>query len=249
MSSSRSVGSESRMSSQVRSSPAYRPLTSNVANSSGMANPFYGSHGRFATDEELDDSSVDSDGSNASVFSVDDDLLEDKEDKAAPSGGSTISSFSGADRAKRMMIPIPWIEAELDLEADERRCLEEITLSGMAQQQSGTARQRMLPRYADPILALRILVECLAKMKRLDDVERVMSEGLEREIRRIVRREQALTFARLERRGVQPTVRTIGRKQNLKELRRHLAGLLSAFGCVMIRLSHLAEILRLRIVS
>lgn len=151
---------------------------------------------------------------------------------------------------KRVMIPIPMIEAELDLEADERRCLEEIALSGISlQPASGTLRQRKLPRYADPVLALRILVECLAELKRLDDVERILSEGLEREIRQIVQREQARTFSRLEKKRVPQSIRSLGRTENMKDFRRHLTGLMSAFGCVMIRLSHLAEILRFRIVS
>jgi hypothetical protein len=146
------------------------------------------------------------------------------------------------------MIPIPTIEAKLDLEADERRCLEEIALSGMAtvQQQAG---RRALPRYADPVLALRILVECVAQLGRLNDVERVLSENLERELRRIVQREQARTFARLERKRAPSNVRSIsGRPENFKDFRRHLTSLLSAFGCVLVRLSHLAEVLRIRIV-
>lgn len=161
----------------------------------------------------------------------------------------------------RMLIPIPLLEAELDLEQDERRCLEEIALSGrlqswQQQQQQNALRHhssslhRHLPRYLDPVLALKILVECLHLLKRLDDVERVLAEGLEREIRRIVQREQARTFARLERRARRsglplygatsgagkPTLSNLG----LLEFRQHLTGLLSAFGCVMVRLSHLA---------
>ncbi len=176
-------------------------------------------------------------------------LLSLEDGDGEPVAGSGASRPSGGI-PKRVMIPLPMVEAELDLEADERRCLEEIALSGMSlQPTNGSLRRRKLPRYADPVLALRILVECLAHLKRLDDVERILSEGLQREIRQIVQREQARTFSRLDKKRMPQNIRSLGRTENLKEFRRHLTGLLSAFGCVMIRLSHLAEILRFRIVS
>ena len=103
---------------------------------------------------------------------------------------------------------------------------------------------RNLPRYTDHVLPLRILVECLAKLGRLDDVERTLNESLSQEIRKLAQKEQAKTFARLDK--VNPSRR---RRRDLKDFRRHLTGLLSAFGCVMIRLSHLTQILRHRIVS
>jgi hypothetical protein len=53
----------------------------------------------------------------------------------------------------------------------------------------------------------------------------------------------------LEKKRVPQSIRSLGRTENMKDFRRHLTGLMSAFGCVMIRLSHLAEILRFRIVS
>ena len=140
------------------------------------------------------------------------------------------------------MVPIPVIDAEMDLEADERRCLESFTM------QSGSGNMweigsPSMPRYADHVMALRILVECLAKLRRLADVERNLSEELHTELRRIAQLEQAKTLARLERRSHKRHSR------DLKEVRRHLSGLLSAFGCVMVRYSHLAQILRHRIVS
>jgi hypothetical protein len=254
MSSNRSVGSESRT---ISSRVSFRPSSSTVYSISGagIANPFVGGRGRYAVDEDLDDASVNSDGSGASLFSMEDGDDKDMDSSLHNLGQDSRSKPSGASvnnlmdtQSKKLMIPIPMIEAELDLEADERRCIEEITLSGMAPSQSGNARQRQLPRYADSVLALRILVECLHQLKRLDDVERIMGEGLEREIRRIVQREQARTYSRLERKHI-PQMRALGQKENLKEFRRHLTGLLSAFGCVQIRLSHLAEILRLRIGS
>lgn len=288
-SASSSVGGDSRRASSARVTfQSVIVSAPGVQYEAGMVNPFFGQHRRFAVDEDLDgdNASVDSNGSGASLFS-----LEEDEDSADADGGDALagsvagnkkissnattkstgssdrSSSAGRGGASRlggrriMMIPIPIIEAELDLEADERRCLEEVALSGMALSSSvgggGGAsglRQRQLPRYADPILALRILVECLFQLKRLDDCERILGEGLEREIRRIVQREQARTFARLEKWArVQQTIRgpmknNANKLDTMREFRRHLIGLLSAFGCVMLRLSHLAEIMRIRIV-
>jgi hypothetical protein len=239
VSSGHSVSSESRRSGRA----GYRGATVHTSGSGpgGMVNPFSGSHVRFAVEEDLDDQSIVSTNSGASLFSLEDGDGE----PVAGSGGSRPTSVP-----KRVMIPLPMVEAELDLEADERRCLEEIALSGMSlQPTNGSLRRRKLPRYADPVLALRILVECLAHLNRLDDVERILSEGLQREIREIVQREQARTFSRLDKKRMPQNLRSLGRTENLKEFRRHLTGLMSAFGCVMIRLSHLAEILRFRIVS
>lgn len=246
-SSGHSVSSESRRSNMGRSLLHRAATTGSVSvmsssvSLSGIVNPFAGHQTRYTVDDAADDVSVDSNHSGASLFSLEDaDVVDDG------GGKSMISETSSFMQHKRMMIPIPILEAELDLEADERRCLEEIALSGMAV----TGRQqRPLPRYADPVLALRILVECLAQLGRLDDVERVLSEGLERELRQIVQREQAHTFQRLEKKRAPVSIRTLGRTENFKDFRRHLTGLLSAFGCVMVRLSHLAEVLRIRIVS
>ena len=220
---------------------------SSSASAMGIVNPFEGNQFRYATEDAEDDDSVASDASGASLFS-----LEDELDEVSETGKSMISETSSLVRNKRMMIPIPMIEAALDLEADERRCLEEVTLSGLGHKSSSSStgrKQRELPRYADPVLALRILVECLAQLGRLDDVERVLSENMEREIRQLAKREQARTFARLERKRAPVSIRVLGKAEHLKDFRRHLTGLLSAFGCVIIRLSHLAEVVRIRIVS
>jgi hypothetical protein len=274
-SSGHSVGSESRRS---RSSVASRPhswqprasTTGSIADSTTggiIVNPFVGpSTWKFAMDAVVvdaatkkglaedknnDDDSYDSNHSGASLFSLDDtdDGMEDQETKK-----SVVSETSSFIQQKRMMIPIPLVEAELDLEADERRCLEEVALSGLMPTTAGRP-QRPLPRYADPILALRILVECLTQLGRVDDVERVLLDGLDREIRILVQREQARTFARLEQRlaadrsSARMLQRTASADHMIQEFRRHLTGLLSAFGCVMVRLSHLAEVLRIRIVG
>mgnify|MGYP000340487726 CR=1 FL=1 len=237
----------------------------------GVQNPFFSPRIRLSPDDDLnyndDDVSVDSKASGASLFSVED-LVEDSSNaapSAAPTGGKPapgarrkfvgVTTLRDGVTKQRMMIPIPVIEAELDLEADERRCLEQSAALygiglGLNRRFQPADRQHVeLPRYADPVLSLRILVECLANLRRLDDVERILNENVEIEIRGLVQREQARTFARLESRRAGPTIRTTRQKQtDLKDFRRHWTGLLSAFGCVMLRLSHLAQILRYRIV-
>jgi hypothetical protein len=242
-----------------------------------------------------DDASYDSNYSGASLFSIDDDYennMDDDYDEQNTVSNETkksmISETSSFVQQKRMMIPIPIVEAELDLEADERRCLEEIALSGMitstmantatssTSNNNSLIRQhnhhRLLPRYADPILALRILVECLTQLGRCDDAERYVLDGLSREIRQLIQREQARTFQRLERKQNRAfmsnnnsnnpnatttttirfntnSTRSNTNVESLKDFRRHLTGLLSAFGCVLVRMAHLAEVLRIRIVS
>ena len=101
------------------------------------------------------------------------------------------------------------LESEMDLEGDKLRCLEEPTAwaGGSSTHPSNITHlpasylypEQALPRYIDPVLALRILVESLTKLKRLDDVEQYLSEGMDREIRIVAEREQAKTYARLER--------------------------------------------------
>ena len=95
----------------------------------------------------------------------------------------------------------------------------------------------------------------MAKLQRIDDVERTLNETLGQELRKLAQKEQAKTIARLERHvnapGQRRRRRFYHKNHDLREFRRHLTGLLSSFGCVMIRirLSHLAQIFRHRIVS
>ena len=204
----------------------------------GIRNPFLHKHMRF-NEDDWDQQSFDTQTSSSSLFSKE--SGSSSKLTASTMTSTTTPSNISQDRmrvATRMMIPMNLLEAELDLEADERRCLEERSLSMQSWEYS------RLPRYEDHVLALRILVECLAKLGRLDDVERTLHENLEQEIRKLAQTEQARTFMRLER-------GTRGKRgiQDMKDFRRHLKGMLSAFGCVMIRLSHLAQILRHRIVS
>jgi hypothetical protein len=201
----------------------------------GLKNPFMTKHRLTLAHTVLDDD--DDDDSMESFFSKDSDgAREDEDDAHIP---------------KTVVIPGPLLEAELDLEADEQRCLEETMIASEIGQQLNAFEDehsyRNLPRYVDHVLALRILVECLAKLGRLDDVQRTLMESLPMEIRKIAQKEQAKTFGRLERTNRKKT--GLGRVTELREHRRHLTGLLSSFGCVMIRLSHLAQILRHRIVS
>ena len=101
--------------------------------------------------------------------------------------------------------------------------------------------EQALPRHTDPVLALRILVDCLTKLKRLDDVEQFLSEGMEREIRRVAEREQAETHARLEQRrelrtvsegvdGRGDSMRGDREEDELKDIRVHFNNLLKSFG-------------------
>lgn len=193
------------------------------------------------------------------------------EDDASTRGGSTAggsaantatlgneagSSVNISSAQFRRMVGRAILESEIDLEGDELRCLEEPAVWGS---HSNTTHlpasylypEQALPKYSDPVLALRILVDCLTKLKRLDDVEQYLSEDLNREIRRVAEREQAKTFARLERRRG----RAAGGEEsdeegdNMKVFRFHLNNLLKAFGGIMTRYLHLAQILRHKIVS
>lgn len=233
--------------------------------SNGMSNPFFKVSSQYAVDDAEDDDSVSSAGSGASLFSHDDTSSLGSSQPSSTAGRSAstnttvgTSTYSMSNGGKnRMMIPFTLIDADLDLEQDERRCLEESALSGVGVTNTNHASWDSVfaahshltrPRYADHIMALRILVESLAKLGRLDDMERYLKEEMEHEIRKIAQREQARTVARLEKHRGKSSRRS-SRKEEMREFRLHLTGLLSAFGCVMLRLSHLAQIVRHRIVS
>ena len=160
------------------------------------------------------------------------------------------------------LIPQSVMETDLDLEEDELFCLEEdlyMSRTGMTGRGIGSSSgpgRAILPRYSDATQALRILVESVAKLGRLDDMERFLNESLEREIRGIAEREQQNTLNLLEKRkkkrlknrdytGTRDTAATT----LPYEFKYHMGSLLYAFGNVMLRLSHLAQILRAKIVS
>lgn len=222
-----------------------RTTTTSTTKMAGLKNPFLHRHMKFANDveddnywdeDDEDQYSLSSQTSSSSFFS-----------RESGSSSKLISSSTTTNDWKkytRIMIPITLLEAELDLEQDELRCLEQYSGFNPTTNYWQDEEGRMLPKYHDHVLALRILVECLAQLGRLDDVDRTLHETLESELRKLAQAEQARTFMRLERGNVKR--RGV---QDLKDFRRHLRGILSLFGCVMVRLSHLAQILRHRIVS
>jgi len=198
---------------------------------------------------------------------------------AGSNGGGGVDPsniFANFHGHKGPLLPRAMVESELDLEADELRCLETFSLSNGPKSQKdhnvayssfSSDATLILPRYTDPILGLRILIEALAKMGRLDDVERCLSENIDRELRRIAQLEQAKTLARLEKRrnkvpggsggqnGASTTRRNVAllgfeaAEEKLKSFRGHLKSLLTSFGSVKLRLNYLAQILRYRVTS
>jgi len=166
--------------------------------------------------------------------------------------GSSSSSFR-----PKAVIPSAMMDAEFDLEADERRSLEEQQYDSQ-----GRRRQQALhmtkPTYLDHVLALRTLVECLVRLRRLDDVERILTDSLERELSQLVQREQARTFLWVEksvndrlRKGAggryAALLNKAGSGIDLRDFRLHLNHILSAFGNVQVRLIHLTQIIRHRL--
>jgi hypothetical protein len=169
---------------------------------------------------------------------------------------STSSNNNNTVGACKRMIGRALLETDVDLEGDELRCAHHNPNAAVTHLPATYLHpEQALPRYTDPVLALRILIDCLTKLKRLDDVEQFLSEGIEREIRKVAEREQAKTYARLERRrglrpvGEEDSVPGAEEEDELKEFKVHLNNLLKSFGGVMTRLLHLAQILRHKIVS
>mmetsp|Transcript_13089 Transcript_13089/g.18732 ORF Transcript_13089/g.18732 Transcript_13089/m.18732 type:complete len:1050 (-) Transcript_13089:1398-4547(-) len=175
------------------------------------------------------------------------------------------------------LLPRSFLDSELDLEADELRCLETSSinfgrgiLEGSVPTSSNSAS---MPKYNDPVMALRILVESIAKLGRLDDVERCISENVVKEVKHVARLAQARTLARMEKRRNTRTLLQRRAKisvtggqsagaveiivggdgyaaeEKLADFRVHLKSLLTSFGSVMLRLSYLAQILRHRITT
>jgi len=243
---------------------------------SGMVNPFLNAKMRFALDP--DDLQLESILRNIEVEQrerergrmsdgIDEDFYDDEEEEKYLYGGSN-SSNSGNEKNEKggglglstidnhgrpnAIIPASMMDAEFDLEADERRSLEEQHYDSQ-----GRRRKQSLymtkPTYLDHVLALRTGVECLVRLRRLDDVERIVTESLERELSQLVQREQARTFLWVEKsRGkvggrYAALLTKTGSGIDLRDFRRHLNHILSAFGNVQIRLIHLTQIIRHRI--
>lgn len=218
----------------------------------------------MSTIAEYSDEEDESNSYTQTYNSFEDDVSTTRDSIAGGSmGANTASSGSAAVQLKRM-VGRALIDSEMDLEGDELRCLEEPAAWGTHAHSQITHLpasylypEQALPRYTDPVLALRVLVESLTKLKRLDDVEQYLNEGVDREIRQVAEREQARTYARLERRrgrsnyssGDGDGEGSGDDADDLKEFRIHLNNLLKAFEGVMTRLLHLAQILRHKIVS
>ena len=234
----------------------------------------------MSTIAEIDSEDDDEDGSGSYTANTRDSFEDDastvRSERTGNSSslGNNINSTSSGNIAAlncKRMVGRAVLESEIDLEGDELRCLEEPMAAAAFGQPNSGPRYRVgrngghshlpasysypeqaLPRYTDPVLALRILVECLTRLKRLDDVQRHLGEGIDREIRAVAEREQARTFARLERRrGRVGAASEDGDESGneLKEFRVHLNNLLRALGGVMTRFLHLTQILRHKIVS
>jgi hypothetical protein len=173
------------------------------------------------------------------------------------SGNKAAVTTPGGSRSMAT-IPPSILEAEFDLDADERRSLEEQQYDSQ-----GRRRQKSMhytkPTFLDHVTALRTLVECLIRLRRLDDLERVVTEALERELSSLVQREQARTFLIVEKSSTNQLRKSgggryamlltkAGATTDLRDFRKHLNHILSAFGNVQVRLMHLTQIVRYRVV-
>eukprot|EP00934_Nitzschia_sp_Nitz4_P006707 Nitzschia sp. Nitz4//scaffold247_size31676//13675//17524//NITZ4_007929-RA/size31676-processed-gene-0.19-mRNA-1//-1//CDS//3329543952//6697//frame0 len=158
-----------------------------------------------------------------------------------------------------MLIPTPNLDADFDLESEERRHLEEQSYAWNDQNANQESKlSPTKPSYGDHVLALRTLVECLVRLRRLDDVERFVTDALEKEIHSLVEREQTRTFMRVENSSNQQLssvgryamlLNKAGASTDLRDFRKHLLAVVSAFGNVWVRLGHLAQIIRHRLAS
>ena len=242
----------------------------------GMVNPFLTVRMRFALDP--DDLQLESILRNIEAQQrerergrlsdgVDEDFYDDEEEESSLFGPSRSSSTDekkeadGTDNDSRpeAVIPGTMMDAEFDLEADERRSLEEQQYDSQGRRRT-QALHMTKPTYLDHVLALRTLVECLVRLRRLDDVERIVTESLEKELSQLVQREQARSFLWVEKSSTDRLRKGAGGRYaallnkagsgiDLRDFRQHLNHILSAFGNVQIRLIHLTQIIRHRIVS
>lgn len=218
----------------------------------GMTNPFLSKMMRFALDYDLQ---VESLQNPIYLQEINDDTIveEDFYDDDEPTIALSQPGGPSQKTSSTFIIPQPVMDAEFELESEERRSLEEFKYH------NGNERKTLdRPMYMDHVLALRTLVECLVRLRRLDDVERILTDVLEKELSSLIQREQARTFLRVEgstthnlqRRGRYAMLMTkAGATTDLRDFRKHMASVVSAFGNVQVRLTHLAQIIRHRIVS
>ena len=225
-------------------------------------NPFHKNHVLLCVKDtdDTDDISIDSEAADPEDDF--DEPVNNKENPETPRIKRSMSAASdlsddteiagetndadGRRHSRKMMIPRSVVESEVDLVGDELRCFDFETkdLSKIGMQ------ERFLPRYTDPVLSLRIMVECLARVGQLEFAESILIKNVETEIKNIIQREQARTFHRLDRRKPSQTIKLAAKDAGeLKDFRRHFTAVLSSLGCIMMRLSHLAQISRTRIVS
>ena len=71
------------------------------------------------------------------------------------------------------------------MESDERRSLEERTILFGTNHKDTNKPLDMKPSYLDPVLALRMLAESMVQLNHSDDVERIISDCLERELKKV----------------------------------------------------------------
>ena len=204
-------------------------------------------------------------GGNNSTSSLLNNVDEKKLDDNSRSGGGdgsgelslSTDNVDNNNGRPKAVIPGTMMDAEFDLEADERRSLEEQQYDSQGRRRKQSLHMTK-PTYLDSVVALRTLVECLVRLRRLDDVERIVTESLERELSQLVQREQARTYLWVEKSQLRnkgaggryaALLTKAGSGIDLRDFRRHLNHILSAFGNVQIRLIHLTQIIRHRIVS
>jgi len=219
-------------------------------------NPFHKNYVLLCVEDtgDRDDLSVDSQASESSDGSNKDELdyQENENDENTRRmkrslSAESMASDEGGDgdgqgrRERKMMIPMSVVKTEVDLVADEMRCYDFET----TQLSKQSVQQRYLPRYTDPVLSLRLVTDCLARIGQLPLAESILLKNVEAEIKSVIQKEQARTFYRLDRRKPSQRMRMRGKAADeLKDLRRHFMAILSSFGCIMMRLSHFAELSR-----
>lgn len=221
-------------------------------NNHGMTNPFLSKMMRFALDYDLQVESLQNPLYLQEINDdaiVEEDFYDEEEEQQQLKLKNPIKSsiFSGPC----YIVPQSVMEAEFELESEERRSLEEHHYH-----HGDTKKLINRPMFMDHVLALRALVECLVRLRRLDDVERILTDVLDKELSSLIQREQARTFLRVEgsntqnlnRRGRYAMLMSkAGGTTDLRDFRKHMASVISAFGNVQMRLTHLAQIIRYRI--
>jgi len=198
---------------------------------------------RTAFKENDDENDVNDDGASS--------VASEEADESNNSRAFTTLNYNGNHPYR--MIPLTVLKEEVHLEQKELQCLEEpAAINSNAYSQDISSPSGKAPKYTDDTAAFHVLIEALAGLGRLDDVERYLAESLPTEMRRIAEMTQGRTFAQLEKRRIR-LLRSRQSGQGHGELqyplRLHLKNLLSAFENVILRMAHLSQITRHRISS